>query len=429
MSQARPQTRRWHAAALICALIGALIGALLAAALLWQDEPDQNQTQMRSAAPADAQTVQQGAYLARAGNCMACHTPAGAPAYSGGRGIETPFGAVYAGNLTPDPDTGIGRWSADDFWRALREGRSRDGRLLYPAFPYANYSVIRREDSDALYAYLRSLTPVHQPNREHDLRWPFNTQVALALWRALYFKPGELKAQADATEQRGAYLVQGLGHCAACHSARNALGASNPFDLAGGLIPMQNWYAPSLNSREEAGVMHWPLADIVALLKTGVSARGSAQGPMAEVVLHSTQHLSDADLQAIGVFLQRLPEQPSPASAKPAASRAGALIYEQQCAQCHGPQGQGLAGVYPALAGNRAVTMAQSVNLVQMVLHGGYPPATAGNPRPFGMPPYIVDLSDQEIADLLSHLRSSWGNAAGAVSAVDVQRSRAQPSR
>lgn len=423
MSQARTQTRRWRIAAPICALIG----ALLAAALLWQDDPEQNQT--RSTAPADAQTVQQGAYLARAGNCMACHTPAGAPAYSGGRGIETPFGAVYAGNLTPDPDTGIGRWSADDFWRALREGRSRDGRLLYPAFPYANYSVIRREDSDALYAYLHSLTPVHQPNRAHDLRWPFNTQAALALWRALYFKPGELKAQADATEQRGAYLVQGLGHCSACHSTRNALGASNPFDLAGGLIPMQNWYAPSLNSREEAGVMHWPLADIVALLKTGVSARGSAQGPMAEVVLHSTQHLSDADLQAIGVFLQRLPEQPSPASSKPAASRAGALIYEQQCAQCHGPQGQGLAGVYPALAGNRAVIMAQSVNLVQMVLHGGYPPATASNPRPFGMPPYIVDLSDQEIADLLSHLRSSWGHAAGAVSAVDVQRSRAQPGR
>jgi mono/diheme cytochrome c family protein len=435
MSPSRPKAKRWRAAALSGVLISALIGVLLATTLAWQgrDEPARDPDSSRSAAPADAQTVQQGAYLARAGNCMACHTSAGAPAYSGGRGIETPFGTVYAGNLTPDLQTGIGRWSADDFWRALREGRSRDGRLLYPAFPYANYSVIRREDSDAMFAYLRSLTPVHQPNRAHDLRWPFNTQAALAFWRALYFEPGQIKveAQADATLLRGAYLVQGLGHCSACHSARNALGASNPLDLAGGLIPMQNWYAPSLNSREEAGVMHWPLADIVALLKTGVSARGSAQGPMAEVVLHSTQHLSEADLQAIGVFLQRLPEQASrlPEPAPPTANRAGAALYDKHCVQCHGEQGQGVPGAYPALAGNRAVGMAQPVNLVQMVLHGGYAPATAGNPRPFGMPPYIVDLSNQEIADLLSHLRSSWGHSAGAVSAVDVQRSRAQQGR
>jgi mono/diheme cytochrome c family protein len=427
MSPTRPQPRRWRAVA----LIGALFSALLAATLLWQagDEPAQDAARSHRTTPADAQTVQQGAYLARAGNCMACHTSAAGAAYAGGRGIATPFGTVYAGNLTPDPETGIGRWSADDFWRALREGRSRDGRLLYPAFPYANYSVVRREDSDAMYAYLRSLAPVHQPNRAHELRWPFNTQSALALWRVLYFTPGQLKldAQADATLQRGAYLVQGLGHCSACHSTRNALGASNPLDLAGGLIPMQNWYAPSLSSRDEAGVMHWPLADIVALLKTGVSPRGSAQGPMAEVVLHSTQHLSQADLQAIGLFLQRLPEQTSrrPESAPSAPNRAGAALYDQHCVQCHGPQGQGVPGAYPALAGNRAVSMAEPVNLVQMVLHGGYAPATAGNPRPFGMPPYLVDLSDQDIADLLSHLRSSWGHAAGAVSAVDVQRSRA----
>jgi mono/diheme cytochrome c family protein len=152
---------------------------------------------------------------------------------------------------------------------------------------------------------------------------------------------------------------------------------------------------------------------------------------MAEVVLHSTQHLSEADLQAIGVFLQRLPEQASrlPEPAPPTANRAGAALYDKHCVRCHGEQGQGVPGAYPALAGNRAVGMAQPVNLVQMVLHGGYAPATAGNPRPFGMPPYIVDLSNQEIADLLSHLRSSWGHAAGAVSAVDVQRSRAQPGR
>lgn len=387
----------------------------------------------RSSPPGqDALLIERGAYLARAGNCMACHTQRGGLPYAGGRGIDTPFGIVYAGNLTPDATTGIGRWSADDFWRALRNGRSRDGRLLYPAFPYANYSLMQREDADAIFAYLRSLPAATQANTPHDLRWPFSTQAALAVWRALYFAPGQVQAAAsqDPELTRGAYLIQGLGHCSACHSARNALGASSPLDLAGGLIPMQNWYAPSLNDRREAGVMHWPLKDIVALLQTGVAPGASVQGPMAEVVLHSTQHLSQTDLQAMAVFLKSLPEaRPTLPATRPAVStRAGAALYEKHCAACHGDQGQGVATAYPALAGNRAVTLPSTVNLVQMVLHGGYPPATTGNPRPFGMPPYTVDLSEQEITDLLNHLRSSWGNQAGAVSAVDVQAARSRQS-
>jgi mono/diheme cytochrome c family protein len=227
---------------------------------------------------------------------------------------------------------------------------------------------------------------------------------------------------------RGAYLVQGLGHCSACHSARNALGASNPLDLAGGLIPMQNWYAPSLTDARQAGLMDWPLADIVALMQTGVSPRGSVQGPMAEVVLHSTQHLSQADLQAMATYLKALPAspRPPPPARLAQANAAGAALYDKHCVQCHGAQGQGVSNAYPALAGNRAVTMDSTVNLVQMVLHGGYPPATAGNPRPYGMPPYWVDLSEQDIADLLNHLRSSWGHSAGAVSAVDVHAARSR---
>ncbi len=383
----------------------------------------------------NAALIERGAYLARAGNCMACHSARGGVPYAGGRGIDTPFGTVYASNLTPDPTHGLGNWTARDFWRALHQGRSRDGRLLYPAFPYTNYTQVSRDDADALFAFLQSLPPVAQANRPHELRWPFNTQPALAVWRALYFSPDSFQPdlQQSAEWNRGAYLVRGLGHCAACHSARNALGGSSPLDLAGGLIPMQNWYAPSLNAPAEAGVSRWPLADVVALLKTGTSPSGTVQGPMSEVVLHSTQHLADADLRAMAVFLKALPERTSELEQVPRArtrlSEQGGQLYGQHCAQCHGERGEGVPGAYPALAGNRAVTMASPVNLVQVVLHGGYAPATAGNPRPYGMPPFVMEFNDQEIASVLSHIRGSWGNQAAEVSAVDVNQARARANR
>ncbi|MEI7784110.1 MAG: cytochrome c [Betaproteobacteria bacterium] len=424
-------SKRAGKATLMAGLL-ALTLLLIVAALLWRDLYPQRPagSTAATAAPASQALIERGAYLARAGNCMGCHTERGGAAYAGGRGIATPFGTVYAGNLTPDAATGIGAWSAEDFWQALRHGRARDGRLLYPAFPYANYSRLQREDADAIYAFLRSLAPAVRPNTAHELRWPFSTQWALAAWRALYFKPAAFEPQASQSPayNRGAYLVQGLGHCSACHSARNALGASQPLDLAGGLIPMQNWYAPSLTDARQAGLMDWPLADIVSLMQTGVSPRGSVQGPMAEVVLHSTQHLSETDLLAMATYLKALPTSPRPAPPAQLAqpNAAGAALYDKHCVQCHGAQGQGVSAAYPALAGNRAVSMDSTVNLVQMVLHGGYPPATAGNPRPYGMPPYWMDLSEQDIANLLNHLRSSWGHQAGSVSAVDVQAARSR---
>ncbi len=420
-------------------LVGAAAVALLLAAIVWQrnmrDETDVP-APMAAAAPSPA-LVERGAYLARAGNCMGCHTTRGGTPYAGGRGIATPFGTVFSSNLTPDPATGIGSWTAGHFWRAMHNGRSKDGRLLYPAFPYTSYTEVSREDSDALYAYLKSRPPAAQPNTAHTLRWPFSTQTALAVWRALYFSPGGYAPEARQTAEwnRGAYLVRGLGHCSACHSTRNALGATRtPLDLAGGLIPMQNWYAPSLTSAAEAGVADWSTADIAALLKTGVSPRGSVLGPMAEVVLHSTQHLSDADLTAMAVFLQSLPPTAAdkPATMAPGNStvaQAGARLYEQHCAQCHGEQGRGVPGAYPPLAGNRAVTMDATANLVQVVLNGGYAPATAGNPRPFGMPPFVLVMNDTELAALLTYLRSAWGNQASAVTATEVNRMRANNNR
>ena len=379
---------------------------------------------------AGAELVARGEALTRAGDCISCHTARGGPAYAGGRAIETPFGNVYASNLTPDPETGLGRWSADEFWRALHHGRSKSGRLLYPAFPYPNYTRVSRADADAMFAYLQSLPAVVQPNREHNLGFPFGTQAALAVWRALYFRPAvHVDDPARSAEwNRGAYLVEGLGHCNACHSARNALGATRgTLDLQGGLIPVQNWYAPSLASPHEASVAAWPKQEVIQLLKTGIAPQGFVMGPMSEVVLNSTQHLSDVDLAAMATYLQALPppEGDAPPPAVPLASARGATLYRDHCVACHGERGEGVPGAYPALAKSRAVTLRSPANLVHIVLEGGFPPSTAGNPRPYGMPPFAPVLQDADVAELLSFLRASWGNRAAPVSALDVARARA----
>lgn len=383
------------------------------------------------AAPAAPEQVARGAYLARVGGCAGCHTAPGGAAYAGGRGIETPFGTVYSSNLTPDPATGLGRWSADDFWRALHHGRSRDGRLLNPAFPYTSYTRVTREDADALHAYLRSLPAVARPPVPHALRFPFGTQAALAVWRALYFRPGPLAAEParGAEWNRGAYLVNGLGHCGACHTPRNALGAERKGQaLAGGRMAGQGWYAPALDDPAEAGVAPWPLEDAVALLRTGVAPGAAVSGPMAEVVFRGTQYLSLADARAIAAYLRALPQRMS--TAPPAGGVAsstltrGAKVYERHCAACHGEQGQGEPGGFPPLAGNRAVLLADTTNLLRVVLQGGYLPATAGNPRPHGMPPFRQVLGDEDVAAVLSFVRNAWGNQAPGVGTIDAYRAR-----
>jgi mono/diheme cytochrome c family protein len=230
---------------------------------------------------------------------------------------------------------------------------------------------------------------------------------------------------------RGAYLVQGLGHCGACHTARNALGGlRDSLDLSGGLIPMQNWYAPSLANASEAGVADWPVEDIVQLLATGSSPRASVLGPMAEVVLHSTQYLEPGDLRAMAIYLKSLPPMPGDDNPleipRPPAgvTDRGGKLYAQHCAACHGEEGQGVRGAYPALAGNRAATMPETQNLVQVVLRGGFPPATRGHPRPFGMPPFATVLSDGDVAAVLTYVRGAWGNKAAPVSELAVVQQR-----
>ncbi|MDC8785429.1 cytochrome c [Roseateles koreensis] len=418
------RARQWALAGLL--LAGACVAALVRLNHLDETPPTATAmaattTTTTTATLAKPEQIARGSYLARAGNCMGCHTAVGGRPYAGGRAIATPFGSVFSPNLTPDIQHGLGAWSADDFWTALHNGRGRDGRLLNPAFPYSNYSLVSRADSDALWAYLRSLTAVSQANRAQEMHFPFGTQPALAVWRALYFRPGVYQndAQRSAEWNRGAYLAQGLGHCNACHAPRNSLGATpGPQDFSGGFMPELGWYAPSLQDPSEASVRDWPQPALRHWLKTGTGPQGSALGPMSEVILGSTQHLSDADLVALATYLQSLPQIKSPPPqtpgrrAEPALRSLGRPLYAEHCAHCHGVNGEGVPGAYPALAGSRTVTMASPANLLRIIQRGGFAPATTGNPRPFGMPPFSGVLSDDQQAALTSYLRSAWGNQA-----------------
>lgn len=471
-------------AALAALALLALLVAL-AAWVTWRNVAGEPAVQPRGSAPlppADAATLARGAYLARAGNCLSCHTQRGGTPGAGGRPIATPFGTVYSSNVTPDDETGLGRWSASEFRRALQHGRSRDGRLLAPAFPYPNFTLLADEDADALYAWLMRQPAVRRPNRPHELRFPYGTQAALAAWRALYFRAGrhEPDAARSAAWNRGSYLVNGPAHCFACHAARNVLGAAaggagGP-DRAGAgqggggnIVSTQRWYAPSLTDPREAGVADWAVEDVVALLKTGTSPRGSTLGPMAEVVARGTQHLSDEDLRAMAAYLRSLSPTTNGASlaaagvaapsADPAAAgratqaaskeavsmasdRAatggpvgpgapapegtaarGSKLYEAHCAGCHGEHGEGTPGI-AALAGHRAVRLANPRNVILAIRHGGFLPTTAGNPRPFGMPPFGHVLGDDDIAAVATYVRGAWGNGAPAVEPLDVWRAR-----
>lgn len=381
--------------------------------------------------------LKQGEYLVRAGDCIACHTPRGSEPYAGGRGIQTPFGTIYSPNITPDKATGIGTWTADDFWRALHHGKGKEGEFLYPAFPFTEYTKVSRQDSDAMFAYLQSIPAVNQPNKAHTLRFPYNMRFLLAGWRMLYFTPGVYQEDSQQSVQwnRGAYLVQGLGHCTSCHTPRNALGGLQDANLAGGLIPIANWYAPSLTSDKEAGLGEWDIGDITALLKTGVAPHGTAFGPMAEVVRNSLQYMTTDDINAMAVYLKSLPKTESPsnerASHNPKEAEqlmaVGQTVYQKYCVECHQANGKGIPPSYPPLDGNRSITMHVPNNPIRTVLHGGFPPATEGNPRPYGMPPFGQLLSDMEIAGVVSYIRNSWGNEAGYVTTVDVNRHRATP--
>jgi mono/diheme cytochrome c family protein len=345
------------------------------------------------------QVITKGEYLARAGDCVACHTEPAGKEFAGGRAMATPFGSLYVPNITPDEETGIGQWTAD-----------------------------------AIYAYLMSVPPVKQRNRPHELRFPFNQRELLVGWRALYFREGEYQADPKQSAQwnRGAYLVQGLGHCAMCHTAVNPLGGSSEAKaFEGGMIPNQNWYAPSLTSNREAGLGNWSIKDITDLLQTGVSHRSTVYGPMAEVTYNSLQYMTDEDVEAMAVYLKALPQrdsEPPPTSqarlVDPGVMELGRGIYAKQCAMCHGDEGKGQPPQFPPLAGNQSITMASPVNSIRMVLNGGYPPGTKKNPRPHGMPPFSHLLSDNEAAAVVTYIRVAWNNSGTPVAPGQVNELR-----
>ncbi|HEY1077398.1 MAG TPA: cytochrome c [Fontimonas sp.] len=416
-------------------LLSATTLAIVTAEALWLARPELAELVAEPAAspPAALEApalIERGRYLARAGNCIACHTQAGQPAYAGGREIVTPFGSVFSSNLTPDPETGLGTWNADDFWRAMHYGKSRDGRRLSPAFPYTNYTLVTRADADAIFAYLRTLPAVRSPRIDASMRFPFDTQLALLAWRAMYFRPGEFAAdpQRDAAWNRGAYLVEGLGHCNACHTTRTALGGlDSAAAYAGGPIPMLGWDALPL--AREAPLSPDDAAALRSLLKTGTSRAAVASGPMAEVVFFSTQYLETDDVDAMLRYIGTLPAHASQPRGlrvsereKQALLEAGAPLYREHCASCHGDRGEGQGERYPALAGNRVALADSPRNAILAVVNGGFGPSTAGNPQPFGMPPFGHRLSDREIAAVLSHVRNAWGNAAPAVSEREIER-------
>jgi mono/diheme cytochrome c family protein len=376
----------------------------------------------------DFATIERGRYLALAGDCAACHTAPGGKPYAGGRAIETPFGNVLAANLTPDRATGTGAWSDDDFVSALQHGRSYGGERLYPAMPYPYYTRMTRDDVLAIKAYLDTLEPVHNEVHSNQLPFPLSIRTGMALWNKLFFTAGTFQPVADKSAEwnRGAYLVEGAGHCGACHTAKNFLGGDKSSrTLAGGAL--QGWYSPNLTGDKRAGLGQWSADEIAAYLKSGHVGAAAATGPMAEVIADSTSHLTDEDLHAIATYLKDQPPRGTAAAEgapDAAVMRAGEAIYVDNCAACHAASGAGVAGLFPALKGSAAAQSADPTSLVRVVLDGARSVATDTAPTAPAMPAFDWKLSDAQAAAVLTYIRNAWGNAASSVAAGDVQKAR-----
>jgi len=403
-----------------------MLGALPPAAAQPQTEP-----------PAD-----RGEYLARAGDCIACHSVRGGKAFAGGLRMGTPMGAIYSTNITPDPETGIGGYSLADFDRAVRSGVAKDGHHLYPAMPYPSYAKITNEDLASLYGFfMKQVPPVKQPNKPNEIpsyksvRWP------LAVWNALFTGGGPYAAKAghDAVWNRGAYLVEGLGHCGACHTPRGWAFQEKSLDADGSRFiegaTLDAWSAPNLRGDLRTGLGGWSQQDIATFLKTGHNDRGTAFGSMLDVVNNSTPYLSDDDIDAIATYLKSLPakEQQTAFAYSDATTKSllaghtlppGAAVFLGYCASCHGTDGKGQSPYIPPLAGNAAVADGDPSSLVNVVLNGDAPLVVKGTPDAYRMPQFRVQLTDEDIANVLSFVRGGWGNSAAPVTPDQVKALR-----
>ena len=366
-----------------------------------------------SADPSATDPAARGKYLVRAGDCVACHTAPGGKMFAGGYILKTPFGSMSTPNITPDPETGIGKWTDAQFYTAMHDGIGHDGEYLYPMFPFPWYTKVTREDVQAIKAYLFTQPPVKAKPSVNHLAFPFDVREGLGAWRLAFFHAGTFEPDPNKSEQinRGAYLVEGLGHCAECHSGRVVLGASKYSEaLEGGSV--QGWYAPNITSDKREGIGGWTDDQLVSYLKTG-SARekGVAVGPMAETIHDSLQYLTDGDLHAIAAFLKSTPaksyEAASGKTANASFKETGEQTYLNYCASCHQLKGKGIAGVIPALAGDGAVTAGGPENVIRVVI-GGL--AARGTYAP--MPGFGADMTDDEIASVANYVRSAWSNTA-----------------
>jgi mono/diheme cytochrome c family protein len=396
--------------------------------------------------PTDA-AIERGAYLAKLGDCAACHSIPGQPAFSGGLKMGTPIGAIYSTNITPDTTYGIGRFTLADFDKALRYGIA-EGHSLYPAMPFTSYYNTRPEDVRALYAYFRyAVAPAKVPNRASEIPYPLSMRWPLTYWRWLFAaKPAPFTAPAglDAAQVSGAYFVEGLGHCGECHTPRNAFmqlkalaRADGPWYLTGAVI--ENYFAPSLHSNGAGSLGDWSDEELVQFLRTGTNARAAAFGSMSDVIIHSTQFLSDSDANSTAQYLKALDPQDRNGQAfaydsksdralrTGDASAEGALVYLDNCAACHRPDGRGYERVFPALAGNPVVEAGSTESVVSIIFRGSSTPRTPQTPAQFTMPEFAWRLSDIEVMQVTNFVRSSWGNRGPQVTLADVTRLRPGP--
>jgi mono/diheme cytochrome c family protein len=377
------------------------------------------------------ETIARGKALAEAADCASCHTADPAKPFAGGKRIGTPFGGIYSPNLTPDRDTGIGAWSDDDFYRALHYGVAPDGARYYPAFPYTNFSRITRDDVLAIRAYLATLAPFHNTRPPAELHWPLNYRVLMRGWDWLFFRPHTFAPNPDKSAEwnRGAYLIRGAAHCGACHTPKNLFGANKRGRAYSG-SRVQGWFAPRLDGAERSGLKSWSVDDIVEYLQSGRNGRSHADGLMAEVVVNSTSKMSDADVRAIAVYLKDLPARsPEPVVAPPPPTQMadGQKVYRATCVACHEIDGSGSPRIYPPLPGNAGLQSVDASSTLRIILDGAETVTTPRAPNTGSMPSYGEKLSDQEIADVATYIRNSWGNAAPAVTAAEVAKAREQP--
>ncbi|MBB4865065.1 mono/diheme cytochrome c family protein [Pseudomonas nitritireducens] len=385
-----------------------------------------------SAQASDQELIKRGEYVSRAADCMACHTAEGGAPFAGGLPIHSPFGTIYGSNITPDKDFGIGNYSADEFFAALTEGKRKDGANLYPAMPYTSYHLIKREDSDALYAYLMNQTPVHRAAPETSLSFPFNVRLGLTGWNMLYGKSVQLESAEgkSAAYQRGQYLVEVLGHCGECHTPRNQIGAlEQDKRLSGGLL--NGYSAPSLLAQDLAE-RGWTGADLTGFLKHGMSPQGSMFNEMFPVMHLSTQHLGDEDLAAMSTYL--LGDQPPQAKVVQTvaqdqlsdSARRGRQQYLNVCAGCHGNDGEGKPHIAVAMQGNTTLRLADSRNLAKVIVEGIREQQFTGFERMQPMPGFADKLSDEQLTDLINYLRQAWGGLPGDMGVQQVAQLKAE---